>query len=108
MDKPINKVDIFNTALPAADTDFLTSDIKPTLDPGILRVYVTLSIAGVFYVSRTVAAATVTELLNSGVDLTAGCAYAFSVAWKAGESINFKCTTTGGTINKLQVDESWS
>jgi len=62
----------------------------------------------VFYVSRTVAAATVTELLNSGVALTAGCAYAFSVAWKAGESINFKCTTTGGTINKLQVDESWS
>lgn len=108
MDKPVNKTDIFNTALPAADTDILTTAITPSCDPGILRVYVCLSIAGVFYVTRTVGAASVNELLNSGVALTAGAAYAFSVAWIAGESINFKCTTTGGVINKLQVDEAWS
>ena len=40
MDKPLNKASIFNTALPVGGANLLAADIKPSLDPGLLRVYV--------------------------------------------------------------------
>ncbi len=107
MTAPISKANIFNTALPAAEAPLLGvgADIIPMFDPGYLDIYVTMSIAGIFRVARTVAAATVVENLNSGIALVAGAKYAFSIEWRAGESINFRYSTTAGTINKLQVDE---
>jgi hypothetical protein len=114
MDKPVNRIDVTpGTALPAAGTNILvgtsllTDDIVPVLDPGLLRIYVCISVEGVFSVYRTVGAVSVTENLNSGNPLTAGAAYMFSVPWRAGESINFRYSAAGGIINKLQVDEAW-
>jgi hypothetical protein len=105
---PINKVNVApGTALPAINTDILSSAIAPSLDPGLLRIYVCMSIAGVLSVGRYYNAVETLELLNSGNALIAGAAYMFSVAWKMGETINFQYSTTTGTISKLQVDETW-
>ena len=108
MDVTIPKANVFNTALPAANANWLATDIIPSLAPGIVRIYVCVSIAGVLSVKRTVSATSVSELLNSGNALVAGAAYIFSVSWIVGESLNITYSTTTGTINKLQIDESWN
>lgn len=104
----INKANIFNTALPGIGADLLAADIVPMFDPGLLRIYISLSVNGEISIVRTVGAASVTEKLNSGNALGADNSYMFTVAWKAGESINLTCSSTGGNINKLQIDESWT
>ena len=103
----VNNIDIFNTALPGAGANILVADIVPKFDPGILRIYVCISIAGVFSVYRTDfnAGTSVVELLNAGSALVAGASYIFYVPWVCTESINLRLSTTGGTIYKLQIDE---
>jgi hypothetical protein len=91
--EPVKKARIFNAALPAANTNFLGSDIVPVFDPSILRIYFCPSITGVFAVKRTNKGVTVTELLNGGVALTAGAGYIFDVPWVAGDSINIQLST---------------
>jgi len=101
----IAKADIFNTALPAAEGDWLGADITPTKSPSYLNIYVSVSILGILRVARTVGGVTVTEDLNSGVNLVAGAAYMFTIPWRTGDSINIRYSTTTGTINRLLVDE---
>ena len=115
-DKPFNRINLFNNALPAANSNLLSGTTTPATasfqpqnaDPSLLRIYVCMSIAGILSVTRTVGATTVNETLNSGNALIAGAAYMFSIAAKAGEAINLQYSTTSGTIYKLQIDESWS
>ena len=107
MNKPINKSTLFNTALPGAGSNILNSDISPQFSPGTLRIYVCISIAGVLSIARTSGGSTITENLNAGSSLVACAAYIFSVPWTIGETINLRCSTTGGIIYKLQIDEGW-
>ncbi|GAI82723.1 unnamed protein product [marine sediment metagenome] len=102
---PIAKAAIFNTALPAAEANWLGSDIEPTNSPSYLRIYTCVSVTGILRVARTVAAVTVTEDLNSGTTLTADAAYMFTVPWRTGDSINIRYSVTTGTIKRLLIDE---
>jgi len=102
---PIAKAAIFNTALPAAEANWLGSDIAPTNSPSYLRIYACVSVAGILRVARTVAAVTVTENLNSGNNLVAGAAYLFDVPWRSGDSVNIRYSVTTGTITRLLIDE---
>ena len=99
-----SKGNVFNGTLPAQNTDLLTTSIT-TLEPvSYLNVYVALSIDGVFSVKRTRGAVTMSEMMNGGVDLTAGCGYAFTIPIGSSDTINFTSAVTGGTYN-LIVDE---
>jgi len=102
---PVAKARVFNYALPAADKDILGSAISPTNSPSLLLVYVCISVAGAFYVRRTVGASHVSEYLNSYVNLVAGAAYMFTVPWRTGDSINFRYSATSGTIYYLDAQE---
>ena len=102
---PVAKAAIFNDALPAADADWLASDITPTNSPSFLRLYVCVAVAGRFYLTRTIGAATVSEDLNAGSDLVADSAYLFTVEWRTGDSLNFKYSATGADILTFRADE---
>ncbi len=106
---PVNRANVFNIALPAIDTDLLASVIAPMFSPSVLQIYVSVSVAGKLYVVRSNdgGTTTVSEYLNGGGVLTANAAYLFNIAWKDGESINLRYNATGGTLLKLQIDESW-
>jgi hypothetical protein len=106
-DKPLVKAHIFNTALPAANIDLLAAVITPSLSPGKLTIYATMSVAGILYVRRTNGGVTVQENLNAGVALVAGAAHTFVISWVAGDSLNIRYSVTGGTTTDLQIDESW-
>lgn len=102
---PIAKAAIFNTALPAAEANWLGSDITPTNSPSYLRIYACVATTGVLRVARTVGAVTVTEDLNRGVNLVADAGYMFTVPWRSGDSINIRYSVTGANIKRLIVDE---
>jgi hypothetical protein len=102
---PIAKAAIFNTALPAAEANWLASDITPTNSPSYLRIYVCVSVAGVLRVARTIGATTVTESLNSGGALAADAAYMFTVPWRTGDSVNIRYSVATGTIKILRIEE---
>ena len=102
---PMAKADIFNTALPAAEADWLGADITPTNSPSYLRIYVCVAAAGVLRVARTTGGTTVTEDLNGGASLTANSAYMFTVPWRSGDRINTRYSVTGANIKRLLIDE---
>ena len=102
---PLAKAAIFNTALPAAEANWIGTDITPTNSPSYLRIYACVSVTGILRVARTIGGVTVTEDLNSGTDLVAGAAYMFTVPWRTGDSINIRYSVTTGTINRLLIDE---
>ncbi len=102
---PLAKANVFNTALPAAEANLLATDIVPSFDPSSLDFIVAISVAGILRVARTAGGITVVEDLNSGVALVANSAYAFTINWRAGESINFRYSVTTGTILSLKADE---
>ncbi|GAI61328.1 unnamed protein product, partial [marine sediment metagenome] len=102
---PIAKAAIFNTALPAAEANWLGSDIEPTNSPSYLRIYACVSVTGILRVARTVGGVTVTEDLNSGTALVADAAYMFTVPWRTGDGIDIRYSVTTGTIKRLLIDE---
>jgi hypothetical protein len=102
---PIAKAALFNTALPAAEADWLASAITPTNSPSYLRIYVCVSVSGVLRIARTIGATTLTEDLNSGGALAADAAYMFTVPWRTGDSINLRYSVTAGTIKILRIEE---
>lgn len=86
---PIAKATLpLNNALPAAEAPWLGADILPTNSPSCLRIYVSVTVAGVFRIARTAGGVTVVEDLNSGNPLNANSAYTFDVEWRAGDSLN--------------------
>ena len=102
---PLAKADLFNTALPAAEANWLGSDVEPTNSPSYLRIYACVSVTGILRVARTIGGTTLTEDLNSGTALVAGAAYLFTVPWRTGDSINIRYSVTTGTITRLLIDE---
>ena len=101
----ITKARVFNTALPAADTDLLGSDIEPTNSPSYIRIYAVFTVSGILSIMRTVGGDTITEQLNSGIALAAGAAYMFTVPWRTGDSINIQYSETGGNTLTLDIIE---
>lgn len=101
---PTTKANLINTALPLAEENLLQNDIF-ALDTSYLRIYACMSIPGKLRVARTVGETTVTEDLNGSNALTPDAAYMFSVDIQPGDKINFKYSTTGGTIKTLRVNE---
>lgn len=102
---PIGKARVFNTALPAANTDILAADVTSTNSPSYWRISACVSVAGVLSLHRTVGAGDVLEKLNGGTALTADCLYTFSVPVHSGDAINLQYSVTGGTISSFTVDE---
>jgi hypothetical protein len=94
---PILKGSIFNTLI-GANTNFFASNLTPTYSPTIFRIYITNDTAGKLNVKRTRGATTVTETLNSGNDLSTGCAYIFDIAVESGDSINLQYSVTGTVL----------
>ena len=100
-----SKGNVFNGTLPAQNTDLLTTSIT-TLEPvSYLNIYVALSIDGVFSVKRTRGVTSVSEKMNSGIALTGGCGYGFTIPIRSDDTINFTTAVTGGTYN-LIVEEA--
>lgn len=98
MEYPTNRVDVFNTNLPFTGTGFFTA-ITPKRTPCLLRVYITVTVAGVLSLSRTKGGVTVTETLNQGNALVAGAAYMFPIAVSETETITltYSVPPTGNT-----------
>lgn len=101
----VAKADIFNSALPAAENNWLGADIAPTKSPSYINIYVCISIIGVLRVARTRGGITVTENLNAGVNLVANAGHMFTIPWRIGDTINIRYSTTPGTITRLLIDE---
>ncbi|GAJ08109.1 unnamed protein product [marine sediment metagenome] len=91
--------------MPAAEDNWLGTDIESTNSPSYLRIYACVSVTGILRVARTQDATTVTEDLNSGTALVADAAYMFTVPWRTGDSINIKYSVTDGMIKRLLIDE---
>ncbi len=102
---PIAKASVFNTALPSAESGWLSTTITPSSSPSYLRIYTCVSVAGLLRVARTISETTTTENLNGGNNLTAGAAYMFTIEWRTGDSINIRYSVTSGTIYILRIDE---
>ena len=102
---PLPKATMFGQTLPAAEGDWLAEDIMAWYQAGYLRIYVCISVAGVLRVARMIEGVTITENLNAGMNLVAGSAYMFTVAFRAGDKINMRYSATGGTIKRLTIDE---
>ena len=103
----IEKAVVHNTALPAvADTDFLGTAITPTDTPCGFIVQIAVSITGIFRTTITNGANTQTVNFNQAVALTAGSLYIFEMLVHDGDTINFRYSTTGGTIQILRVQEA--
>lgn len=101
----VAKASLFNTVLPIADTNLLTTDISPTYSPTYFRIYVSFDKAGIFRVARTISGITITENLNDGFFLKADSSYLWTIESRNGDSINFRYSVTDGTAKILRIDE---
>ena len=100
---PVLKAQIFNTALPAANSNLLGADLTPTNPICVFKIYVNCSISGNLIARRTRGGTTVSETLGA---LTAATSANFAIPVDTGEAINFWLSTTTGTMVKLQVTEA--
>ncbi|MBN1370176.1 MAG: hypothetical protein JW954_08085 [Dehalococcoidaceae bacterium] len=101
---PIAKASIFNTAIVAAEADWLAAPITPTSSPSYLRIYVCTDTDGLMRVARTVGGVTVTENLNAGSDLNGNASYMFTVPWRTGDEINLRYSVPV-TVLRCTIDE---
>jgi hypothetical protein len=101
----VTKARVFNTALPAVDSDLIGADISPINSPSFIRIYCAFSVSGVLSIARTVGAVTIDEQMNGGVALVANAAYMFTIPWRTGDYINVEYSVTGGTTLILDVVE---
>ncbi len=102
---PIPKTSLFNTSLPAAESNWLSIEIIPTNTPSYIRIYVCVSVSGIFRVVRIISGTTITENMNGGNALSASAGYMFTVEYRSGDSINLRYSVTSGTIYILRIDE---
>ncbi len=102
---PIPKADVFNTALPAAEANWLASDIVPTNSPSLLRIYICVSVAGIIRIARTQGVTLLTEDINRGATLVANSAYIFDVLWSRLDRLNVRYSVSGGVIRRLIINE---
>lgn len=101
----ITKANVFNTALPTAETDILGTGLTPTNDVSYFQISVSMAVAGVFRATITREAVTVTVDFWQGANLQANALYTFPLAVRTGDTINFKFSATGANINVLRVEE---
>jgi len=102
----IEKAVIHNTALPAANTNFLTPSITPTSTPCGFIVQIAVSITGIFRATITNAGNTQIVNFNQATALTANSLYIFEMLVHSGDTVNFRYSTTGGIIQILRVQEA--
>jgi hypothetical protein len=104
---PIEKANLHNVALPAANTNLFATDITPTNTPTTLMIEVAVSIAGNFRAVMTKGGnpQIVTFNVVTGPALIAGGVYIFNLLVDSGDSVNFTYSVTGGTIQLLRVQE---
>ncbi len=104
---PIEKANLHNQALPAANTNWLVTDITPSNSPTTFVIEVAVSIAGNFsaVITKGGNAQTVTFNVIPGPALVAGGVYIFDLLVHSGDSINFTYSATGGTIQIFRVQE---
>lgn len=101
-DAPSSTGSIFNTALPAAESDWFATALDVPAD-GTMRVTVQVSVAGVLRTRITRSAATISGNLNSSFNLTASSLYAFDIPVKAGDTFNLRYSVTAGNIDYCEV-----
>lgn len=105
----IGKSSLQNFPQPAANTNLFLSDILPTFTPADFRVEVIMSNSGNFSVVMTRSGNSQVGLLNAnspvGVTLIPGALYIFDVLVNSGDSINFRYSSTGGTIRVFRLQE---
>jgi hypothetical protein len=107
------KLSIANRAV-AANTNFIETagtaglvNLKPDKTPCLFRIYIALSVSGIFSIIRQIQGSpitTVQENMNQGVALTAAAGYMFDILVDDGERIDFQ-TTVAATILKMSVVE---
>lgn len=104
---PIEKANIHNQTLPAANTNWLPTDISPTNATTTFRIEVAVSIAGTFSATITKGGDTQVVAFNvvPGPALIPDGLYIFDLMVHSGDTINFRYSTTGGTIEILRVQE---
>lgn len=102
---PIQKAFIHNQALPTAENNWLSPDITPTNTPTLLRIMVGVSITGIFKVVITNGGDAQILNLKESVALVADSLYDFEILVHSGDTINFRFSTTVGTIRILRVQE---
>lgn len=104
---PREKVSISNQPLPPIDTNWLPIDLTPLVAPVTFRIQVAVSIAGIFSAAITNSGNTQVVIFNAvpGPALVATGLYIFEMMIHRGDSINFRYSATGGTIQNLRVIE---
>lgn len=103
---PIAKALLQNQVQPAANTNIFGADLTPTNTPCNFRVQVLMSNGGNFSVVITNGGNVQVGILNAmGGALIAGFIYTFDILVHAGDSINFRYSNTGGTVQVLRVQE---
>lgn len=100
---PIIKGNKFNESA-TLSTNIFTSNLTCSSTPSMFRIYLCLDTKTKLTVKRTQSAVTVSELLNGGLDLNAGCCYMFDIIVAESQSINFQ-VSANLTINSLIVVE---
>lgn len=104
---PKEVASLHNQPLPGAGTNWLSSDITPLRVPTTFRIEVTVSIAGTF--SAAITNGGNTQIVNfnvvAGPALIPGGQYIFELLVHQGDTVNFRYSTTGGTIQILRVQE---
>ena len=101
--RPIEKATIQSVGK-EADVDFLDEDVTATFPPSMLRILVQLDTAAKCHVMVDNGSSEVTLVLNSGVDLAAGCLYLFDVLVADEDSVNFQADGAV-TVDRLIVQE---
>lgn len=102
---PIQKTFIHNQTLPAAENNWLGSDITPTNTPTLFRIMAGTSIVGMFRAVITNGGNTQVLNFNGGTALTVDSLYIFELLVHSGDTINFRFSTTTGTIRIFRVQE---
>lgn len=104
---PIEKANLQNVPLPAANTNWLSSDIIPTRTPTTFRIQVAISISGDFsaVITKSGNNQVVTFNIVPGPTLIANGIYIFDLLVHSGDSINFRFSEDNGSIKILRVQE---
>lgn len=103
---PIEKGIIQNTALPAIGVNFLGTDIIPTNTPCSFIVQIAVSVTGIFRATITNSGNTQIVDFNQSTALVANGLYIFEILVHNGDTVNFRYSTTTGTIQILRVQEA--
>lgn len=101
----IKRADIFNIALPNADTNLLPVNLTQQLPLSALRFQFCFSVPGILRVVRTQWGIPVIENLNSGEMLVGDSTHIFDIIWGEKDAINLRYSVSPGTILCLLIYE---